>query len=79
VPLLVVLAIGPLFEALPVSVLGCVTSCAILPLMKQLLNLESMLSTLSDFKPLHSYFRGVKFYTGLRDPDHADLRMGHCR
>ena len=35
IPLLVVVAIGPLFEALPISVLGCITSCAILPLMKQ--------------------------------------------
>jgi len=35
VPLLVVLAIGSWFEALPISVLGCITSCAILPLMKQ--------------------------------------------
>ena len=40
VPLLVVLAIGVLFEALPISVLGCVTVCAILPLMKQFVNLK---------------------------------------
>jgi len=40
VPLLVVLALGPLFEALPISVLGCITSCAILPLMKQFTQLR---------------------------------------
>jgi len=40
VPLLVVLAIGPLFEALPISVLGCITSCAVLPLMKQFTHLR---------------------------------------
>lgn len=40
VPLVVVLALGPLFEALPVSVLGCITSCAILPLMKQFTQLR---------------------------------------
>jgi len=42
VPLLVVLSIGPLFEALPISVLGCITSCAILPLMKQFTQLRSV-------------------------------------
>lgn len=41
VPLVVVLAVGPLFEALPISVLGCITSCAILPLMKQFTELRS--------------------------------------
>ena len=40
VPLVVVVAVGPLFEALPVSVLGCITSCAILPLMKQFTQLR---------------------------------------
>jgi len=40
VPLLVVLVLGPLFEALPTSVLGCITSCAILPLMKQFAHLR---------------------------------------
>ena len=40
VPLLVVLALGSLFESLPISVLGCITSCAILPLMKQFTQLR---------------------------------------
>jgi len=43
VPLLVVLALCTLFEALPVSVLGCVTTCALLPLMKQFAQLRSVL------------------------------------
>jgi len=40
VPLLVVLVVGRLFGALPTSVLGCITSCAILPLMKQFVLLK---------------------------------------
>ena len=34
-PLLVILYIGPLFESLPISVLACIISCALIPLMKQ--------------------------------------------
>jgi len=40
VPLLVVLALGSLFKSLPISVLGCVSSCAVLPLMKQFTQLR---------------------------------------
>jgi len=40
IPLLVVVTVGPLFEALPISVLGCVTTCAILPLIKQFTQLK---------------------------------------
>jgi len=43
VPLLVVLVLGFLFEALPISVLGCITTCAILPLMKQFAHLRCLI------------------------------------
>lgn len=38
-PLLVVLAIGPLFESLPTSVLGCIVSCSLVALLKQFADL----------------------------------------
>ena len=44
VPLIVVVAIGGLLEALPISVLACIISCAILPLIKQFAQLKSVLS-----------------------------------
>ena len=39
-PLLVIVAIGPLFEALPINVLGCIIACAVLPVMKQFTQLK---------------------------------------
>jgi len=44
IPLIVVVAIGSLLEALPISVLACIISCAILPLIKQFAQLKSVLS-----------------------------------